>query len=71
MAMVGEWLLYCHMRQKVWVTSLCLAVKYVDAQEFCAMLLRRHPEGIDMRHENMMLLPVSSEKQKASSFSSR
>ena len=56
---------------KVWVTSLCLAVKYVDAQKFCARLLRRHPEGVDMWHENMMLLPVSSQKQKASSFSSR
>ena len=64
MAMVGEWLLYCHMRHKVWVTSLCLAVKYVDAQKFRAMLLRRHPEGVDMWHENMMLLPVSSQKQK-------
>ena len=49
---------------KVWVTSLCLAVKYVDAQKFCAMLLRRYPEGVDMWHENMMLLPVSSQKQK-------
>ena len=36
------------MRQKVWVTSLCLAVKYVGAQKFCAMLLRRHPEGVDI-----------------------
>ena len=49
---------------KVWVTSLCFAVKYVDAQKFCAMLLRRYPEGVDMWHENMMLLPVSSQKQK-------
>ena len=34
--------------KKVWVTSLCLAVKYVGAQKFCAMLLRRHPEGVDI-----------------------
>ena len=32
----------------VWATSLCLAVKYVGAQKFCAMLLRRHPKGVDI-----------------------
>ena len=35
-------------KKKVWATSLCLAVKYVGAQKFCAMLLRRHPEGVDI-----------------------
>ena len=32
----------------VWATSLRLAVKYVGAQKFCALLLRRHPEGVDI-----------------------
>ena len=29
-------------------TSLCLAVKYVGAQKFCVVLLRRHPDGVDI-----------------------
>ena len=33
---------------KVVVTSLCLAVEYVGAQKFCAMLPRRHPECVDI-----------------------
>ena len=35
-------------KKKVWATSLCLVVKCVGAQKFCAMLLRRHPEGVDI-----------------------
>ena len=55
--MVGEWLLYCHMRQKktLWATSLCLAVKYVGAQKFCVVLLRRHPDGVDISVRGMVL----------------
>ena len=32
----------------IWATSLCLAVKYVGAQTFCVVLLRRHPDGVDI-----------------------
>ena len=35
-------------KKKLWATSLCLAVKYVGAQKFCVMLLRRHPDGVDI-----------------------
>ena len=66
MAMVGEWLLYCHMRQKVWVTSLCLAVEYVGAQKFCAMLPRRHPECVDI-----VTCAVLTSKNRKPEFDSR
>ena len=49
MAMVGRMVtILPHAPKKVWATSLRLAVKYVGAQKFCAMLLRRHPEGVDI-----------------------
>ena len=35
-------------KERLWATSLCLAVKYVGAQKFCVMLLRRHPDGVDI-----------------------
>ena len=35
-------------KKKNWATLLCLAVKYVGAQTFCAMLLRSHPDGVDV-----------------------
>ena len=44
----GYYTATCAKKKRLWATSLCLAVKYVGAQKFCVMLLRRHPDGVDI-----------------------
>ena len=49
MAMVGRMVtILPHAEKKFGLRHSVFAVKYVGAQKFCAMLPRRHPDGVDI-----------------------
>ena len=48
MAMVGQMVTILAHAPKKKKNGVRHAVKYVGAQKYCAMLLRRHPDGVDI-----------------------